>query len=126
MLNVRSSLLHNQPLIGALLFLIGLLAAWQIGQKIAANDMQSVIYAAIGFAACAAAVVILHNWRAGFYMFFVWMMFEDLVRKYMGNGLALFFGKDILLGLIYISFYAAVRKGREKTFRPPFLLFLSL
>jgi hypothetical protein len=53
------------------------------------------------------------------------MLFEDLFRKYMGNGLALFFGKDILAALVYISLFAAIRRGREKKFRPPFLLFLS-
>lgn len=54
------------------------------------------------------------------------MLFEDMARKYMGNNLALFFGKDILLLLVYISFFRDVRLGRAKTFRPPFMLFLSL
>ncbi|MGB7310912.1 MAG: hypothetical protein WBC67_17770, partial [Candidatus Acidiferrales bacterium] len=49
-----------------------------------------------------------------------------MARKYMGNNLALFFGKDILLLLVYISFFRDVRLGRAKTFRPPFMLFLSL
>jgi hypothetical protein len=53
------------------------------------------------------------------------MLFEDLFRKYMGNGPALFFGKEILAALVYISLFAAIRSGREKRFRPPFLLFLS-
>ncbi|MGD0544439.1 MAG: hypothetical protein ABSB65_08500 [Candidatus Acidiferrales bacterium] len=54
------------------------------------------------------------------------MLFEDLFRKYMGNGPALFFGKDILAGLVYISFFTAVRRGSEKRFRVPFLLWLGL
>ena len=44
----------------------------------------------------------------------------------MGNGLALFFGKDVLVGLVYISLFITIRRKREKSFRPPFLLFLSL
>jgi len=123
---IRIPALRTQALIGIGFMGIALLAAWQIGGKIAIGDTAFLIYAALGFAACAATVVIMQNWRTGFYIFFVWMMFEDLVRKYMGNGLALFFGKDVLLALIYLSFYAAVRKGREKTFRPPFLFFFSL
>jgi hypothetical protein len=54
------------------------------------------------------------------------LMFEDLVRKYMGNGPALFFGKDVFLALVYIAFFVEVRHNKEKTFHPPFLLFFSL
>lgn len=118
--------MRNQALIGVSLFVVGIWAAWQIGGKIAANDLRTLAFAAVGFAGCVVAVVILRNWRSGFYIFLVWLLFEDLVRKYLGNSTALFFGKDVLALLIFISFFAAVRKGREKMFRPPFLFFLSL
>ena len=87
---------------------------------------ESLEFVALGFAVCAIGLAILRNWRTGFYFFLVWMLFEDMARKYMGNNLALFFGKDILLLLVYISFFRDVRLGRAKTFRPPFMLFLSL
>lgn len=118
--------IRSQALVGGSLFIVGSLLAWQVGKKIVANDMRSVIYAAMGFAACVVAVVILRNWRTGFYFFLFWLMFEDLFRKYMGNGLALFFGKDLLLTLTYLSFYVSLRKRRENILRPPFLFFLSL
>jgi hypothetical protein len=101
------------------------LVAWQLGGDVADNNLRALIFAAAGFLGLIAAVTILRNWRTGFYLFFVWMLFEDLFRKYMGNGLLLFFGKDILAALVYISLFAAVRKGREKRFRAPFLLFLG-
>ena len=44
----------------------------------------------------------------------------------MGNSLKLFFGKDVLLAFVYIAFFVEIRRRREKTFRPPFLLFLGL
>ena len=44
----------------------------------------------------------------------------------MGNSTALFFGKDVLAFLTYLSLFAAVRAGREKSFRPKFLLFLVI
>jgi hypothetical protein len=47
------------------------------------------------------------------------------VRKYMGNNLALFFGKDILLLFVYASLYRDIRRGRAKAFPPPFLLDLA-
>jgi hypothetical protein len=118
--------MRNQALIGISLFALGLWLAWEIGGKIVAEDMRFIIFAVVVLAACAVAVTILRNWRTGFYLFFVWMMFEDLLRKYMGNGLGLFFGKDILLAFVYVALYIEIRRRREKVFRPPFMFFLSL
>lgn len=119
-------MLHNQALIGLVLFAAAIGLAWESGQKILAGDFRSLELAALGLAASAVAIIVLRNWRLGFYCFFCWMLFEDLVRKYMGNGTALFFGKDILLALVYIALYLDIRRRKEKWFRPPFLLFISL
>jgi len=124
--NTRIPALRNQALIGITLFVLGLWVAYEVGGKIAINDFSPIIYVALLFAGILVAATALRNWRTGFYLFLVWLLFEDLVRKYMGNNLALFFGKDVLAGLVYISLYVAVRKGRERTFRPPFLFFFSL
>ena len=118
--------MRNQPLIGFCLFVIGLLLAWQVGSKIVSNDERSLIFGVSIFAGCVVAVMTLRNWRTGFYLFFVWMLFEDLFRKYMGNGLALFFGKDVLVVIVYLSLFADIRRGREKRFHPPFLFCLGL
>jgi hypothetical protein len=118
--------MRNQPLIGVCLFGVGLLLAWQVGSKIVSNDERSLIFGVSIFAGCVVAAMTLKNWRTGFYLFFVWMLFEDLFRKYMGNGLALFFGKDVLVVLVYISLFANIRRRREKRFQPPFLFCLSL
>ena len=126
MLHSRIPAMRNQALIGISVLVLGLWAAWQIGGKIAGGDVQSLLFATMGFAACAVAVAILRNWRSGFYLFLVWLLFEDLARKYLGNGTALFFGKDLLVGLVYVSFYVALRQRREKVPRPPFLLPLGL
>jgi hypothetical protein len=125
-LNSRTPTTSNQALIGLSFFLFALWLAWEMSGRIVANDLRTISFVAISFAGCAAGVAILRNWRSGFYLFLVWLMFEDLVRKYMGNNLALFFGKDVLLALVYIALYVQIRRGREKTFRPPFLLFLSI
>lgn len=126
MLNSRIPAMRNQALIGLSLLVAGLYLAWQLGGAIVGGNSQFLIFAALGFVACAVIVAILRSWRSGFYFFLIWLMFEDLVRKYMGNNLALFFGKDILLAFVYIAFYVKVRRGQEKTFRPPFMFFLSL
>jgi hypothetical protein len=115
-----------QPLIGLGVFVLAIFLAWQIGEVISSNDVRALIYVAAGIAGFFVIVTTLRNWRSGFYLFLIWMLFEDLFRKYMGNGLALFFGKDVLVGLVYISLFISIRRKREKNFRPPFLLFLSL
>ena len=126
MLKARIPAVKNQALISAGLLVLGIWAAWEAGNEVVSGDMRTMELAILGVAACAAAVAILRSWRTGFYLFFVWMMFEDLVRKYMGNGSALFFGKDVFLGLVYFAFFIEVRRHKEKMFRPPFLLIFSL
>ncbi len=126
MRETRSPLMRSQPVIGLLMFLAALWLAWQAGQTILSGNFRALEFAALGVAVCGAAIIILRNWRAGFYSFFIWMLVEDLVRKYMGNSTLLFFGKDVLLGLVYVALYLEIRRGKEKWFRAPFLLFLSL
>jgi hypothetical protein len=123
-IGARIPAVKNQALIGLSVFGLAVWAAWQIGGQIATDDLRSIEFAAVGFAGCAVAVSVLRNWRSGFYLFLVWLLFEDLVRKYLGNNTALFFGKEVLALLTYISLFVAIRKGKEKRFRAPFLLFL--
>lgn len=103
-------------MIGLSVFLIGIWLAWQVGGKVATNDWRPLEFAAFGVAAFWVAITILRSWRTGFYMFMVWLLFEDLVRKYLGNNMAIYFGKDVLVGLVYISFFAQVRRGGKKSF----------
>ena len=126
MRSTRISAIKSQTLIGLAVFLFGLCAAWKIGGWIAAEDLTPIAFAAFGIAAFVVALTILRNWRLGFYFFLVWLLFEDLIRKFLGNNMVIYFGKDMLVGLVYISLYIEIRKGRAKTFRPPFLLPLSL
>lgn len=126
MTEARVPAVKNQKLITLIVFVLAIFVAWQLALQITANNVQTMRFIAAGFVGFVAAVTILRNWRSGFYLFLIWMLFEDLFRKYMGNGPALFFGKDILVALVYISLFTAIRRGREKRFRPPFLLFVWL
>jgi hypothetical protein len=126
MTTTRIPVLRNQSLIGFSLFVIVLWLAWQIGGKIANNDLKPLAFFALGVAALTGAVVILRNWRFGFYFFIVWLLFEDFFRKFLGNNMAIYFGKDVMAGLTYISLYVDIRRGKEKAFRPSFLLPLLL
>lgn len=117
---------RNQALIGLGIFGFAIWLAWEVGGKIAADDLRSIAFVTLAFAGCMIAVIVVRNWRYGFYFFLVWLLFEDLVRKYLGNGPLLFFGKEVLALITYISLFVAIRKGKEKTFRPPFLMLLMV
>ena len=105
-----------------LFFAAVLILAYEAAQFILANDWQSAVLAGAGAVGLVFAIKILNNWRQGLYIFFGWLFVEDFVRKYLGNNVAMFFAKDVLVVLVYISFYVAKRDGKVKaTFRPPFL-----
>jgi hypothetical protein len=125
-LNNRISTLRHQSLLSASLVLVGIWLAWEIGLKIVSQDLAAIAYVAFSFVAIAVALTVLRNWRLGFYFFLVWLLFEDLMRKYVGNNMAIYFAKDFFVGLVYIAFYLSLRRGEAKTFRPPFLIFGSL
>src|SRR5580700_11586165 len=118
--------MRNQALIGVGIFIFGLFMAWELGGKIVDNDVSWLAFAAVGFVGVAVAIKILRDWRLGFYSFLIWLLFEDLVRKYLGNNMAIYFAKDVLAGLTYIAFFVDIRRGRAATFRPPFRLFFYL
>jgi hypothetical protein len=103
-----------------------LMAAWMIGGWISTEDMRSLEYTVLFFVVCVIAVTILRSWRNGFYLFLVWLLFEDLARKYMGNNMVVYFGKDFLALMTCLSLLVEIRRGKELAFRPPFLLWLSL
>ena len=104
-------------------FLAAILVTCVASQIILADDLKILAVSAIGVAGIVFAISILNNWRHGLYIFFGWLFFEDFARKYLGNNVAMFFAKDILLVLVYISFYAAGKNRKEKaSFRPTFLV----
>ena len=78
----------------------------------------------MAFDAGAIVVAILNNWRRGVYFFLGWLLFEDFARKYLGNSMISILPNSILVAVVYLSFFAAYRRKREKdlqVIRPPFL-----
>ncbi len=96
--------------------------AYEASQSLLTDDWSALGLTAVGIAAGAVAIRILNNWREGLYIFFGWLFVEDFARKYLGNNMAIYFAKDALVVLVYISFFIARRKRREPAaFRPPFV-----
>jgi len=113
----------TKALSAVVIFLGGLIGAYQASEYVLANDWSGLTFVAIAVAGVVFAVRIQKNWRQGLYIFFGWLFIEDFVRKYLGNNMAIYFAKDFLVILIYISFYSERRRLKHKAvFRPPFLL----
>ena len=118
----------RRKLLGRVALLLAALGvAWLVSQFIINSDWTSLALAFGALAGLAVAVKILNDWRQGLYIFFGWLFFEDLVRKYLGNNMVVYFAKDFLVILVYISFFAARRRHKDiASFRPPFLVPLLL
>jgi hypothetical protein len=101
----------------AALCAVGIL--WGAGTSIAGGDYKQMIMAAVGFVVICVAGLIISEWRSGVYLFIVWLLFEDLVRKYMGNNMTVYFAKDALVGITYLVFLKATRP--RVSFLPPAL-----
>lgn len=104
-------------------FALAIVGAYKIAGYVVANDFTSLLYIGAIFVGLVFVVTVLQNWRNGVYLFLAWLLFEDFARKFLGNNMAIYFAKDFLVLLVYLSFFAAYRRKDAdlQTFRPPFL-----
>lgn len=118
--------LRRNPLFafGFLVFFI--VASYKAAGYVIADDMTGLSYIAMGFIGCAFIVAMLNDWRNGLYIFLAWLLFEDFARKFLGNNMAIYFAKDVLGAVVYLSFFIAYRRKEAPSFRPPFLVPLLL
>jgi hypothetical protein len=107
---------------GIVMGLIVLGLIWEMASWIIAGSDQMLIMFGLSLVACATVIHILNDWRSGVLIFLVWLLFEDLARKYLGNSLIVFFAKDFLVGVAYLSFYFAMRRREVEVFKVPFLV----
>lgn len=112
----------RRRLIGFGMLVLGAFAAYELAQYVLSGNMIGLAYAAMCVVGGAIVVGILNNWRNGVYFFLSWLLFEDFARKFLGNNMAIYFVKDFLLLVVYMSFFAAYRRKEVKFFRPPFFI----
>ena len=117
--SLRSS---RNPLVAVGLIFLVFFAAYKTAQIILADDLPSLLYAAMFFVGGAVVITILNDWRRGLYILVAWILFEDFARKYLGNNMAIYFAKDVLALILYLSFFRARRSKRVAAFRVPFQL----
>lgn len=116
----------RNPLIGFAVFIVVIYAAYQTAQAILANNLTLLGLSGLACAAGAVFIAILNDWRRGLYLLVAWILFEDFVRKYLGNNMAIYFAKDFLALALYLSFFRARLANRIDKFRVPFQVPLSI
>lgn len=110
------------PLLTIGTIVVGALGAYEAADYVIREDFTGMTYAGIALMGGAIVIGILNNWRNGLYFFLSWLLFEDFARKFLGNNMAIFFAKDLLVLILYIAFLAAFRRKEIQGFRPPFLV----
>jgi hypothetical protein len=118
--------MRRGPLLAFGFFVFAMIAAYEVAGYIISNDVASLAFAAMAFVGGAIIIAILNNWRNGVYFFLGWLLFEDLARKFLGNNMMIYFAKDVLVAVVYLSFFIAYRRKDKdlQTLRPPFLVAL--
>jgi hypothetical protein len=112
----------RNPLAGIAIFAIVLLVAYKAAEVILSDDFTTFAYVGIMAGAAVVVVAILNNWRRGVYVLVAWVLFEDFVRKFLGNNMAIYFAKDALTLVLYLAFFHAQRTEKAKTLEIPFKL----
>lgn len=119
---VLSGNLRRNPFFAVGFVLFFAVAAYEAAGFVIADNMTGLALVTMAFVVCALVIAILNDWRRGLYFFLTWLLFEDFARKYLGNNMVIYFAKDFLLLVVYISFFAAYRRKEVNGFRPPFLV----
>ena len=117
---------RGNPLFGLVILGGFLFGAYQASLYILAGDSVGLVYIGLMFVAGAFVVAMLNSWRRALYIFLIWLLFEDFSRKYLGNNMAIYFAKDVLVAVVYLSFFLAWRRKQVQSFRPPFIVPLLL
>jgi hypothetical protein len=117
-----SGMRANSKLIGFLVLLGSIALAYEAGQWMLTGGIRGLGLHIAELIGIGVALAVLVRWRMGILLFLFWLTFEDLFRKYAGGSMEIYFVKDVLLAVVYGAFFFGVMKGREKLFRPSFIV----
>ncbi|PYT91764.1 MAG: hypothetical protein DMG36_17165 [Acidobacteria bacterium] len=102
------------------------LAAYECAELVLEDDPLRVYSTGLIAIGTVGILAIFKNWRLGLYSFVAWIAVEDLIRKYLGNNMIVYFAKDFLALALYLSFFISRKSASTKLYRPPFLITLSV
>jgi hypothetical protein len=125
-LTTTGSLSGNRQVKAAVMGLVVLAVIWELAAWIVAGSDKNLLMFGLSLVVVALVVHILNDWRNGVLVFLVWLLFEDLARKFLGNSMTVYFAKDFLVATAYLSFYFAKRRKEVGVFKAPFLVPLGL
>src|ERR1700722_6305967 len=125
-LTTAGSLSGNRQVKAVVMGLVFLAIIWELAAWIVSGSDRNLVMFGLSLIVVALVVHILNDWRSGVLLFLVWLLFEDLPRKYVGNSLAIYFAKDFLVAIAYLSFYFAKRRRQVEIFKVPFLVPLGI
>src|ERR1700726_2860931 len=114
-LTTTGSLSGNRQIKAAVIGLVVLAVIWELAAWIVAGSDKNLIMFGLSLVVVALVVHILNDWRSGVLLFLIWLLFEDLARKYLGNSMTVYFAKDFLVAIAYLSFYLAKRRRAVDT-----------
>jgi hypothetical protein len=112
-------------IVGLIVFAAAIVLAYNIGGWVLTGSLTATAKRLATVAGAVVLVGVFMRWRPGVYLFLVWLTFEDLVRKFSGNSMTVYFTKDLLVMTIYAGFLIALARRETRTFRPPFLVPLA-
>jgi hypothetical protein len=124
---LRSVIPQTERMFPALLYALVIpTLLWIISSWIVGGSFHNLLLGTGVVLALIIAGITINNWRTGVYFFFVWLLFEDMFRKYAGNNMYVYFGKDVLIGVTYLALLLARSRRDLETFGSPFKIALSL
>lgn len=120
---------HSRHIFAWGVVFLALLSTVYLSEVVLNEDYRLLLTVAAFAAGAFSAFFILGNWRIGVVQFFVWVVFEDLLRKFLGNSMTVYEVKDFLIVVTYVSFALARWRRREQPavnpIRVPLLLFVG-
>lgn len=119
--NFRRSPLYFVVEVGVVSYL-----AYMLARYIIVGDLVDLSFLAFLIVGGVVVIAILNDWRRGLYLLVGWILFEDFVRKYFGNNMAIYFVKDALAIILYLSFFRTRLAKRIEKFRIPFRIALLI
>ena len=115
----RAPFVGNQQFVAIGFVAVAFLSAFYLGRTIIAEDYRELALALVFAVGSLSTVFILREWRLGVVLFFVWAVFEDLLRKYLGNNMLVYAVKDVVALAAYASFLLAVLQRKETVMKNP-------
>jgi len=111
--------LGNQQVAAIGIVLLAALAAYPLAQSIVTESYGELFITLAFVVGAFFTILILREWRLGVVLFFVWVVFEDLMRKFLGNNMLVYLTKDIIIFAAYGSFLLALAQRKETMAKNP-------